>query len=362
MPSEHTNALKKAETFKKIRKQRAAGNKYLAVFSSITRIFENMSDRIHNFVITFLETELPGTELTQHEDILNYAILGALDQDVEDIDEEIIQENLSAYCTIFNVLPEDEQLHLVRRLISQVSAHRQQPADSDTQQPTTSLIAACLSQIKIRASSSSSSPSSDVSSSSSEAKTDEEQALHMLRELLPEHLAQPINVIPNEYLLHILRLNHNNREATASWLLEQSCNTNDSTNTTRDNSLIRKVERWRHQLQEKESQVAIAKREKEETRKQIVQKYALQVVPDGNQPKKTTSTSSSNKRLLPPPIKVKASSSGDQQSSSTKVRYREGVVVSRKNEKYIIEKIGEDWDGGSKGKVYTKGKRGKGFI
>jgi hypothetical protein len=326
-----------------------------------------MSGCTHELVITFLETELPGTELTQNEDILNYAILGALDQDVEDIDEEIIQENLSAYCSIFNGLPEDEQLHLVRRLISQVSAHRQQltsssqqqqPADDDTQKPTTSLIAACLSQIKIRVSSS---PSSESSSPSSEANTDEEQALHMLRELLPEHLAQPITIIPNEYLLHILRLNHHNREATASFLLEQTCNTCNTSGTASENSLIRKVERWRHQLQEKESQVAIAKREKEETRKKIVQKYALQVVPDGNQPKKTTSTTSDN-RLLPPPIKVKASSSGDQQSSSAKVRYREGVVVSRKNEKYIIEKIGEDWDGGSKGKVYTKGKRGKGFI
>lgn len=334
-----------------------------------------MSDDVRNHVISFLETELPGTELTENEDILNYAILGALDQDVEDIDEEIIQENLTAYCTIFNDLPEDEQLHLVRRLISQVSAHRQQPTsssqqqqpiDNETQQPTTSLIAACLSQIKIHASSSSS--SSDFSSSSSEANTptaDEQQALHMLRELLPRHLAQPINIIPNDYLLHILRSNHNNRETTASWLLEQqqSCNTS-SNNATSENGLVGKVERWRHQLQEKELQAIIAKKEKEESRKQIVQKYALQVVPDGNQSKKITS---GNKGLLPPPIKVNTSntsSSGQQppSSSSDKVRYREGVVVSRKNEKYIIEKVGEDWDGGSKGKVYTKGKRGKGFI
>jgi hypothetical protein len=43
------------------------------------------------------------------------------------------------------------------------------------------------------------------------------------------------------------------------------------------------------------------------------------------------------------------------------VRYRDGQVVSCKGDKYIIEKVGEEWDGGSKGKVYTKGKRGVGY-
>lgn len=33
------------------------------------------------------------------------------------------------------------------------------------------------------------------------------------------------------------------------------------------------------------------------------------------------------------------------------VRYRDGMLVATKGEKYIVEKIGEDWDGGSRGKV-----------
>lgn len=44
------------------------------------------------------------------------------------------------------------------------------------------------------------------------------------------------------------------------------------------------------------------------------------------------------------------------------VRYREGQVVTAKGEKYVVEKAGQDWDGGSKGKVFTKGKRGKGTV
>ena len=46
---------------------------------------------------------------------------------------------------------------------------------------------------------------------------------------------------------------------------------------------------------------------------------------------------------------------------SSQVRYREGMVVSSSGEKYIIQKPAE-FDGGSRGKVYTKGKRGKGFV
>ena len=44
------------------------------------------------------------------------------------------------------------------------------------------------------------------------------------------------------------------------------------------------------------------------------------------------------------------------------LRYRDSQVVSSKGEKYISEKLSEEWDGGSRGKVYTKGKRGKGVL
>ena len=38
------------------------------------------------------------------------------------------------------------------------------------------------------------------------------------------------------------------------------------------------------------------------------------------------------------------------------------MVVTAKGEKYVTEKVVQDWDGGSKGKVFTKGKRGKGTV
>ncbi|CAB1120333.1 unnamed protein product [Ectocarpus sp. CCAP 1310/34] len=43
-------------------------------------------------------------------------------------------------------------------------------------------------------------------------------------------------------------------------------------------------------------------------------------------------------------------------------RYRDGKVVTTTGAKVIVEALKPEWDGGSRGKVKTKGKRGKGFV
>eukprot|EP00903_Cladosiphon_okamuranus_P007987 g7708.t1 len=43
-------------------------------------------------------------------------------------------------------------------------------------------------------------------------------------------------------------------------------------------------------------------------------------------------------------------------------RYRDGKVVTTTGAKVIVEDVKPEWDGGSRGKVKTKGKRGKGFV
>jgi len=48
--------------------------------------------------------------------------------------------------------------------------------------------------------------------------------------------------------------------------------------------------------------------------------------------------------------------------AGSKARYRDGVLVANNGAKYIYESVREEWDGGSKGKVMTKGKRGKGYV
>jgi hypothetical protein len=44
-----------------------------------------------------------------------------------------------------------------------------------------------------------------------------------------------------------------------------------------------------------------------------------------------------------------------------KTRYRDGQVVTKRGEKFVVEKK-EEYDGGSRGKVMPKGKRGGGWI
>ena len=47
----------------------------------------------------------------------------------------------------------------------------------------------------------------------------------------------------------------------------------------------------------------------------------------------------------------------------TPFRYLDGQkVATKKGEKYVVVQTKEEWDGGSRGKVVSKGKRGKGFY
>jgi hypothetical protein len=48
-------------------------------------------------------------------------------------------------------------------------------------------------------------------------------------------------------------------------------------------------------------------------------------------------------------------------NTEKKVRYRDNSVASTKGEKYLVEKK-PDYDGGSRGKVMPKGKRGPGWV
>lgn len=83
-------------------------------------------------------------------------------------------------------------------------------------------------------------------------------------------------------------------------------------------------------------------------KKSIVSKYHLQPVPS------STSNGKSNSRMKVPLY-------AEDDSGKGRVRFRENVVVSNKGEKYIVEKPPE-WDGGSRGKVKSKRKGGKGFY
>ena len=93
----------------------------------------------------------------------------------------------------------------------------------------------------------------------------------------------------------------------------------------------------------------------------IVARFADQVTfHDGSSPttsfSSASSSSSSSTSAKRVPISIPAP------PAESKLRFRDGVVVASKGEKYLIEKITPDWDGGSRGKIKTKGKRGPGFV
>ena len=57
-----------------------------------------------------------------------------------------------------------------------------------------------------------------------------------------------------------------------------------------------------------------------------------------------------------------APAKGAEVAAKPKVRYLEGVPVHTGGAKYVVQKVAEEWDGGSRGRVKTKGKRGPGWT
>lgn len=82
-------------------------------------------------------------------------------------------------------------------------------------------------------------------------------------------------------------------------------------------------------------------------RRRLVNRYSVEAVSEGPL------------KLQPPRLPYSGSRKDALRGES--IRYREGQVSSTKGGKFIVEEK-EEWDGGSKGKVNNKGKRGPGFA
>ncbi len=94
-------------------------------------------------------------------------------------------------------------------------------------------------------------------------------------------------------------------------------------------------------------------------KKALLDRFADQVIiHDGSEGSSSSSSSSTARRGPQPPIPLPTLP----KDKESKLRYRDGEVVAHKGERYLVEKLTPDWDGGSRGKVKTKGKRGPGFV
>ncbi|GLC45059.1 hypothetical protein PLESTB_001464200 [Pleodorina starrii] len=160
--------------------------------------------------------------------------------------------------------------------------------------------------------------------------------------VLGELEALCLGAVSEDFLLYALeRKFQGNAEALASWLLDSE----------RPELQSAKAE-WEAQRQRELQEEEAARLLKERNKQHILQKFDLRPVAEPKDPKKAAKSGPS----------LEVWTDKQQQAQKPKVRYLDGRVVSTKGEKFIVEKTGEEWDGGSRGKVYTKGKRGKGFM
>ncbi|GLI58917.1 hypothetical protein VaNZ11_000701 [Volvox africanus] len=168
----------------------------------------------------------------------------------------------------------------------------------------------------------------------------EQPSLKQTSSVVEELKALCSEVVSEAFLQYALeRKFHMDAEALAAWLLDS------------DRAELQSAEALWEQQRERELQnEESARLLKERNKQQILQKFDLRPVIQPKDSKKV------GKALPPSDLWT-----GKQAQQST-VRYLDGRVVTTKGEKFIIEKTAEDWDGGSRGKVYTKGKRGKGFV
>ncbi|KAG2453759.1 hypothetical protein HYH02_001970 [Chlamydomonas schloesseri] len=142
--------------------------------------------------------------------------------------------------------------------------------------------------------------------------------------------------VPDGFLQYALeRKYHGHAEALAAWLLDAS-----------PADLEKAAEEWEELRDREAAEAEQARLLKEHNKKQILSKFDLRPVTAPKDPRKVAKGVSAPDAFI-----------GKESEGQKKVRYLDGRVVSNKGEKFIIERIGEEWDGGSRGKVYTKGKR-----
>ncbi|KAI7841164.1 hypothetical protein COHA_005130 [Chlorella ohadii] len=280
-------------------------------------------------------------EAAVDDDVVQYLASGLAEADEDDLDE--LCDSVAGFSPVFGRLAPPKQRQLIANLLARVAVLRQgqqgAPAAAAGQPPTKASVAAVAAEALARLGSLS--VSSSAASSEREESEDEQgalneaqrQALGTLRELgvLPEAC--------DAFLAHVLAgKGSGDVEAAAAWMLEQP-------------DLAAAQASWQAARAARREERARARAEREASKRQIVDRFQLQALPNG----------SGSSKGKPPVLKAWGAGGSGGGGGESKARYRDGALVSTRGEKFVIEK-GPEWDGGSRGKVYTKGKRGKGFV
>ncbi|KAK9830619.1 hypothetical protein WJX81_006271 [Elliptochloris bilobata] len=153
-------------------------------------------------------------------------------------------------------------------------------------------------------------------------------------------LCSPEDGADREYLAHVLKFHGlGSVEAAAQWLLDTDLQAHRAS--------------WRASCEEGRVRRKAEQERETAARKQTLAKFMLQ--PAGSH---ACGARHCARERAPQPH---APAEPERRPTQT-VRYREGCITSTRGEKYVIVEKREDWNGGSTGKVKTKGKRGKGFV
>lgn len=166
-----------------------------------------------------------------------------------------------------------------------------------------------------------------------------------------------------DYLAHALRINGADVSDAAAWLSSSSSSSfaavgisNGGDNNDDDNG----ESAWRAAREARRNRRAAERAADEAARTRLLEKFeAADVETSGESSSGRGRGGGAPVRLWGEEAGKKGGGGGKQQPQQ---RFRDGVAVTSKGEKYITIKEGEEWDGGSRGRVVLKGKRGAGGV
>lgn len=250
------------------------------------------------------------------------AYLISMLQDEEALDFAELKDIVAGFSPSFDALPDSQQHGLLVQLVKQ-GRHQQRPIEREQ-----------VTQVNMKQREQQSPSYKQPVQPEQQDTVETNQPNAQQAEADRQQAATLLELYPGSspaYLNHVLHnICHDRLEDAAHWLMDQ------------DNLEVCEAD-WHARQEQLQRDAEEAARQEKINRKKLLEKYHLQAVPISAQTHIPTQSRQGTK-------------------SKNQVRYREGVAVTAKGEKYVLEKVGQDWDGGSTGKVVTKGKRGKGFV
>lgn len=311
-------------------------------------------EEITNIVHFFFEDELAQTDIDG--EIVNYVTSSIIEeaQNEENFPSQttidLVHDVISGFVDSFNFLDNATQASLIIGLLHKVKDVLL------THQTATALNTLPVSQqdnIVVNDpehDSCSNQHPTHVPDDDDENKDENSDIHHHALEFLASMCSRPP---PAEYLNFVLSVrNKNNLEHAANELLTLA----------EQNTLGADIAQWEKKIESK-SKTQMMQDLDDSLRKSIVNKFHLVTISQSD-PASTTSASNQNRGIVAAWGEFLSSQKKKEFATMEKrsnIRYRDNMIVATKGEKYVIEKPPE-WDGGSRGRVKSKRKGGKGWI